>query len=130
MNRFRMLASLLLLACSTPALAQPAAPRGAVAAAVAAAAETRQFDFLIGQWTIEVRPKVSGLAAMIHGQPKFAGSWKAARSADGLGVDDELRIVDGSGNPITLLRTHRAWMAADKRWRISGNGRLVPSSCR
>ncbi|HST00972.1 MAG TPA: hypothetical protein VLJ84_04875 [Usitatibacter sp.] len=33
-----------------------------------AAAQEKQFDFLIGQWDVEVRPKVSGIAAAIHGE--------------------------------------------------------------
>jgi hypothetical protein len=121
MNRFTTLASVLLLACSGATFAQQVAPRIAGAAPAVVSTETRQFDFLLGQWTIEVRPKVSSLVAMIHGQPKLAGTWKAVRSADGLGIDDEMRIVDESGNPITLLRTHRGWVTADKRWKIIGN---------
>ena len=94
----------------------PAAP-----VAVAAPAEVKQFDFLLGQWELEVHPKVSGLAAMIHGTPRLVGTWKAWRAAGGLGIEDEMRIVDASGNPIALNRTQRVYAAAEGLWNISGH---------
>ena len=85
-----------------------------------AAPETKQFDFLIGQWQLEVRPKVSGVAAMIHGAPKLLGTWKAWRALDGLAVEDEMRIVDGSGNPISLTHAMRIYSKEEGRWKVSG----------
>jgi hypothetical protein len=82
--------------------------------------EARQFDFLLGQWDLEVCPKVSGLVAMIHGTPRLVGTWKGTRMADGLGIEDELRIVDASGNPITLNRTTRTYLQDEGHWKISG----------
>lgn len=90
------------------------------AAAVAVPAEAAQFDFLVGQWELEVTPKVSGLAAMIHGAPKLVGSWKAWKAFDGHGLDDELRIVDASGNPRSLSHSQRIFDSRSKRWLISG----------
>ncbi|HEY2396325.1 MAG TPA: hypothetical protein VGH81_10160 [Rudaea sp.] len=86
----------------------------------AAPAEARQFDFLIGQWEVEVKPKVGGLAAMIHGTPKLAGSWKAWRSLDGFGIEDELRIADASGNPMSLNQALRVFDRSQNRWTIVG----------
>jgi hypothetical protein len=117
MNRFHILAASLLFAFSTAEGAQPAVPAAALAVSPA---EAHQFDFMLGQWTIEVHPKVSSLVAMIHGTPKLIGTWQAKRSANGVGIEDESRIVDGSGNPISLVRSQRTWVAADKRWKISG----------
>ncbi len=90
------------------------------AAATALPAEAAQFDFLVGQWELEVTPKVSGLAAMIHGAPKLVGSWKAWKAFDGHGLDDELRIVDASGNPMSLSHAQRIFDARSKRWLVSG----------
>ena len=107
-----------LLFCALPAHAQHAG--GAPAApATTAPAEARQFDFLIGLWEIEVRPKVSGLAAMIHGQPRLLGTWKGWRAFDGFGVEDELRIVDASGNPKSLSVNQRVYAEAEKQWKTS-----------
>jgi len=89
-------------------------------AAAAVPAEAAQFDFLVGQWELEVTPKVSGLGAMIHGAPKLVGSWKAWKAFDGYGLDDELRIVDASGNPLSLNYAQRIFDAKAKRWLVSG----------
>jgi hypothetical protein len=89
-----------------------------VSTAANAIAETHQFDFLLGEWELQVHPKVSGLAAAIHGTPKLAGTWKAWRVLDGQVVEDELRIVDASGNPVALHRGLRTWSGAESRWKI------------
>ncbi|MGA9335008.1 MAG: hypothetical protein WBV39_12080 [Rudaea sp.] len=99
------------------ALAQQSAPTPATVAASAPAA-AKQFDFLLGQWELDVHPKISGLAAMIHGTPKLVGTWRAWRTLDGLGIEDELRIVDASGNPIALNRALRIWSGGEARWKI------------
>jgi len=82
--------------------------------------EARQFDFLIGQWELEIKPKVSSLAAMIHGSPKLVGSWKAWRGLDGFGVEDELRIADASGNPLSLNEALRVFDRNQNRWTVVG----------
>jgi hypothetical protein len=92
----------------------------APAAATAVPPEAAQFDFLVGQWELEVSPKVNGLAAMIHGAPKLVGSWKAWKAFDGYGLDDELRIFDASGNPLSLSHSLRIFDAKAKRWQVSG----------
>lgn len=92
---------------------------GGGSAASTAPADARQFDFLIGQWELVVRPKVSTLAARIHGAPKLLGTWKAWRAFDGFGVEDELRIVDASGNPTSLGTSMRAWSVAERKWLVT-----------
>jgi hypothetical protein len=83
------------------------------------AREAAQFDFLVGQWEVALQPKIGSLAKLIHGQPTLTGSWKAWRAFDGMGVDDELRVVDGSGNPATLTHAQRIYDAKAQRWLIS-----------
>ena len=107
------LVSLVVLAL--PSLAQHgggAAPR----TVSAAPREAAQFDFLIGQWEVTVTPKATTLATRIHGVPKLSGVWKAWRAMDGFGIEDELRIVDGSGNPNAFLRTTRLFDATQRVW--------------
>lgn len=87
--------------------------------AAALPAEARQFDFLIGQWEVELTPKVNGLVAMIHGTPRLLGTWKAWPAFDGLGIDDELRVTDGSGNPVLLSHSMRIFDPQKQRWAIS-----------
>ena len=110
--------ALLLLLAAAPSHAQHGGGASAMPA-TAAPADARQFDFLIGQWELEVRPKVSGLAAMIHGAPRLLGSWKAWRAFDGFGVQDELRIMDSSGNPQSLTSSQRVYAEAERQWKIS-----------
>ncbi|HET9483826.1 MAG TPA: hypothetical protein VFO79_07705 [Xanthomonadales bacterium] len=105
-----------LLALALPAAAQHGPGR---APASGPAAEARQFDFLVGDWTLEVKPKVGSLAAMIHGAPRLVGSWSARRALDGHGIEDTLRIVDASGNPSTLNRALRIWSPGERRWLVS-----------
>lgn len=97
-------------------------------------AEARQFDFLLGQFELEVTPKISSLVAMIHGTPKLVGTWKAWKVFDGRGIEDELRVVDANGNPVTMSRSLRIWISADQRWRITGadgyRGRITDGTAR
>jgi hypothetical protein len=79
-------------------------------------ADAAQFDFLIGQWEVVARPQATGLAQRIHGAPRILGSWKAWRAFDGFGVEDELRLMDGSGNPLSLTHTVRVFDATGRRW--------------
>jgi hypothetical protein len=108
MKRAHLYLSALLLALPAFALAQ------------SVPAESKQFDFLLGQWDVEVRVKMSGLAAAIHGAPRLVGTFKAWRALDGLAVEDELRVVDGSGNPISLTHALRIYSKNEGRWRIGG----------
>ncbi len=86
--------------------------------AVTAPKEAAQFDFMVGQWEIDLTPKVSGVAAMIHGVPRLTGTWKAWRAFDGFGIDDELRVVDASGNPVALSHAMRVYDAKARRWSV------------
>lgn len=86
--------------------------------AVRAPREASQYDFLIGQWELTVTPKVSGLAARIHGVPKLRGSWKAWRALDGWGIEDEMRIVDESGNPRSFAHSMRVYDPAAQQWQV------------
>ena len=80
--------------------------------------EASQYDFLIGQWELTVTPKVSGLAARIHGVPKLRGSWKAWRALEGWGIEDEMRIVDESGNPRSFTQSMRVYDPAAQQWQV------------
>ena len=102
-----------------PAVAQHAgaAPRSPSAPPIhVAPAEAKQFDFLVGEWEVVVRPKASGLAQRIHGAPRILGTWKATRALDGWGIEDDLKLMDGSGNPTTLSHAVRVYDAAARRW--------------
>lgn len=117
MTRYSTLGMLALFAFPSAAAAQHAG--GTVAAGPPVhrpPAEVSQYDFLVGQWELVVRPKVAGLAARIHGAPRVLGTWKAEKSLDGWGIEDEMRLVDGSGNPLSLAKSIRVYDASARRW--------------
>lgn len=84
-----------------------------------APAEAEQFAFLVGQWEVKVTPKVNSLAARIHGSPTYVGTWKAWRAFDRFGIEDELRIMDRSGNPNNLTHTLRFFDATQGKWALT-----------
>lgn len=106
--------ALILFALAVPAAA--AAQHGGTLPSREPPPEAAQFDFLLGQWELTVTPKASGLAARIHGAPRLVGTWKAWRAFDGWGIEDELRIMDRSGNPMTLTHAQRAFNAGTGEW--------------
>ena len=81
--------------------------------------EATQFNFLIGQWDLTVKPAATTFAQKIHGTPKLLGTWKAWRALDGFGIEDELRITDGSGNPMSLNHTVRYYDATARKWKTT-----------
>jgi hypothetical protein len=119
MNRLPLFLLTLVLTCPVAAIAQDGVETAARSAS-SIPAEAKQFDFLLGQWQLEVHPKVSSLAAIIHGAPRLLGTWRAQRTSDGLGIEDEMQIVDASGNPISLNRAQRVYAPAQGLWKISG----------
>ena len=84
-----------------------------------APAGASQFEFLVGQWEIVAEPRVEGLAARIHGNPRLPGTWKAWRAFDGWGIEDELRLTDASGNPRALTHAVRVYDATARQWKVS-----------
>lgn len=107
-----------LLTLATAALLAGFGAAHAEGAAGVAPPEAAQFDFLIGQWDLDVTPKLSGLVALIHGSPHLSGTWKAWRAFDGFGIDDEIRVVDGGGNPINLGHALRVYDPKARRWAV------------
>ena len=112
-----LMSVLLAFALSGPLFAQHA---GADDGQSSVPAEAHQFDFLVGAWELDVQQKVSGLAAMIHGTPHFVGSWKAWSAFDQRGLEDEMRILDASGNPIWLIRSLRVFDRGAAKWTVVG----------
>lgn len=92
-------------------------PLAALAQKPVADSPANGFDFMLGTWRLDVHVRVSGLAALIHGAPKLSGTLKVRRTPEGL--EDELAVVDASGNPRSTSRSRRVYDAASERWNIS-----------
>ena len=78
--------------------------------------EVSQFAFLVGQWELTAKPPAKSFAEKIHGVRSLSGTWRASRALDGLGIDDEMRIVDPQGNPHLVVHSLRMYDASAKRW--------------
>ena len=81
--------------------------------------DASQYDFLLGEWQLTVEVPPASLAERLHGVPKLTGTWKAWRALDGFGVEDEVRITDQAGNPLSLTHTVRVYDAEARRWRLA-----------
>lgn len=111
--------TLALAACLAVPVAGTAQHGAAAPVTAKPAVEAAQFDFLVGQWDLIVVPEVSFLVGRLHGAPKRKGTWKAWRAREGRGVEDELQIVDESGNPLSLTRAVRVYDGQTRVWKIS-----------
>ena len=116
LTRVALLTAVLLPAMQPATLRAQNAGGGTARTTSSAPKEAEQFAFLVGQWEVTVMPKVSSLAATLHGQPKLLGTWKAWRAFDGFGVEDELRVIDASGNPNALSHTMRIFDPTLGKW--------------
>ena len=112
-------ATILVLSFASALAAGAQQAKGAATPAFSAAAEAQEFDFLVGQWELVVTPKATTLSARIHGAPRLLGTWKAWKALDGFGIEDEMRIVDGSGNPISLSHAVRVYNVGEHRWQTN-----------
>jgi hypothetical protein len=81
--------------------------------------EASQFNFLVGQWELVVKPAATSLAQRVHGTPKLVGIWQGWRALDGFGIEDELRITDNSGNPMSFSHSVRYYDGTARRWKTS-----------
>ncbi len=133
-SQFRTTVAAMLIAASAPTLvdAQPRHNGGSAPQGLQAPKEATQYDFLIGQWELTVKPKAMTLGQKIHGTPKLRGTWKGWRAMEGWGVEDDLRIVDASGNPVALTHFTRLYDATEKKWVVAAadvyRGRIVLSN--
>jgi hypothetical protein len=63
--------------------------------------EASQFDFLVGEWTVDVRSKSAATP------PQYEAVWRAWKTLNGLGIVDEYAVSDGAGRVVyggTTLR--------------------------
>jgi len=72
--------------------------------------EASQFDFLVGEWTVDVTSKAPGAP------PQYHGVWRAAKTLNGLGVVDEYGIVDDSDRVVYSGATLRVFDTQTGTW--------------
>jgi len=85
--------------------------------------EGLQFDFLIGDWTVEgTRFAPSGEAIMT-----YAGKWTAEYRHDRRVVVDDFSVHLTDGREVSSFITLRSYSPLTKRWEISGLGAFQPA---
>lgn len=113
-RRFLVVLTMFLGASRVQAQHGASPPPNRVAPAIAS-----QFAFLVGQWELVVKPAATTLGQRVHGVPELTGLWKCWRAFDGWGVEDELRITDRSGNPVSLTHAMRFLDPKTSTWKIT-----------
>ena len=85
--------------------------------------ESLQFDFLIGDWSVEgTRYAPSGAALMTYG-----GRWTAEYRHDKRIVVDDFSVHLPNGLEVSSFVTVRSYSPLTKRWEIAGLGAFQPA---
>lgn len=86
-------------------------------------AESRQFDFLIGDWNVEAtRYKEDGTPGF-----HYKAVWSARALNEGRMVMDDFKALGPNGSPISSFVTLRTYSELTKRWELVGLQALQPS---
>jgi hypothetical protein len=81
-----------------------------LAPAPAGAQAATQFDFLVGNWSVDVTSKAP------NAPPHYRGEWSARKTLSGLGIVDEYVVRDDSGTVVYSGTTLRAFDARSGHW--------------
>jgi len=86
-------------------------------------AESKQFDFLIGEWDADaVRYKEDETPLF-----KYKAKWSAIHLNDGRMVMDDFKALGPTGQPVSSFVTLRTYSEATHRWELVGLQALQPS---
>lgn len=78
--------------------------------------DDRQFDFLIGDWTVQATRFGPDGQAVAH----YAAIWHARWLNDGRMLMDDFQALAPDGRPISSFVTLRTYCAASRRWEMAG----------
>jgi hypothetical protein len=86
--------------------------------------ESRQFDFLIGDWDIAAsRYKPDGSLLL-----QYQGSWSARHLNEGRMVFDDFKALAPTGKEISSYVTLRTYSETTHRWEMSGLAAFQPAT--
>ncbi|MEO5669460.1 MAG: hypothetical protein ABIR26_02110 [Ramlibacter sp.] len=104
-------------------LTPPQVPPEVVRYLEGAPPESRQFDFLIGDWDVTAtRFKDDGTALL-----EYKARWNAVHLNGGRMVMDDFQALAPTGQPISSYVTLRTYSEATRRWEMTGLQALQPS---
>jgi len=72
--------------------------------------EASQFDFLLGEWTVDVASKAANTP------PRYRGVWQARKTLNGLGIVDEYAVSDDASRVVYSGTTLRAFDTKSGTW--------------
>jgi hypothetical protein len=85
--------------------------------------ESRQFEFLIGEWDVAAsRYKPDG-SVLLH----YQGTWSARYLNEGRMVLDDFKALAPSGEEVSSYVTLRTYSEVTHRWEMSGLAALQPA---
>ncbi len=85
-------------------------------------AESKQFDFLIGEWDADaVRYKEDGTPF------KYKAKWSALHLNGGRMIMDDFKALGPTGQPVSSFVTLRTYSETTNRWELVGLQALQPS---
>jgi hypothetical protein len=86
-------------------------------------AESKQFDFLIGDWDVDaIRYKEDGSPLF-----KYKASWSAMRLNGGRMIMDDYKALGPTGQPVSSFVTLRTYSEVTNRWELVGLQALQPA---
>lgn len=86
--------------------------------------ESRQFDFLIGEWSVDaIRFREDGAPLF-----KYKALWSAVALNGGRMVMDDFRALGPNGQAVSSFVTLRTYSEVTNRWELAGLQALQPSA--
>ena len=86
--------------------------------------ESRQFDFLIGDWDVAASRYQPDGSLLVH----YRGSWSARYLNEGRMVLDDFKAFASTGEEISSYVTLRTYSEATHRWEMSGLAAFQPAT--
>lgn len=87
-------------------------------------AESRQFDFLLGEWRADATRFRSDGSVLLT----YQATWHAQALDGGRMIMDELNVLSAAGVPVSSFVTLRTYSGVTERWEMVGLGAFQPSS--
>ena len=101
----------------------PSVPPDVVRYLKGATAQSRQFDFLIGNWNVVVtRIKDDGSVLF-----QYKAKWEARYLNDGRMIIDDFKACGPSGEEVSSFVTLRTYSEVTQRWEMQGLAALQPA---
>jgi hypothetical protein len=86
-------------------------------------AESRQFDFLVGDWNVDATRYGDNGAPVL----KYKALWSAMQLNGGRMIMDDFKALGPTGQPVSSFVTLRTYSEVTHRWELAGLQALQPS---